>query len=99
MTPFLSGARPYIQRTMKKIGWVSAFWRYMRDRDASIFGKLLAVFAVAYVVMPVDLIPDVPFIGWLDDIGVVALVGAWLTRRIAEYREPLLNGLSPCAGR
>jgi len=73
---------------MKKIGWVPAFWRYMRDRDASIFGKLLAVFAVAYVVMPLDLIPDVPFIGWLDDIGVVALVGAWLTRRIAEYRAP-----------
>ena len=75
---------------MKKIGWVPAFWRYMRDRDASIFGKLLAVFAVAYVVMPVDLVPDVvPLLGWLDDIGVVALVGAWLTRRIAEYRAPL----------
>lgn len=74
---------------MKKLGYASAFWRYIRDREASIFGKLLAVFAVAYVVMPVDLIPDVPLVGWLDDIGVVALVGAWLTRRIAEYREPL----------
>ncbi len=37
---------------------------------------------------PVDLIPDVPLVGWLDDIGVVALVGAWLTRRISEYRDP-----------
>jgi len=66
---------------------MTAFWRYLRDREASIFGKLLAVFAVAYVVMPVDLIPDVPFIGWLDDIGVVSLVGWWLTRRIARYRS------------
>jgi uncharacterized membrane protein YkvA (DUF1232 family) len=66
---------------------MTAFWRYLRDREASIFGKLLAVFAVAYVVMPVDLIPDVPFIGWLDDIGVVSLVGWWLTRRIAQYRS------------
>ena len=74
---------------VKKLGYVPAFWRYMRDREASIFGKLLAAFAVAYVVMPFDLIPDVPFVGWLDDVGVVALVGAWLTRRIAEYREPL----------
>lgn len=74
-------------RSLKKLGWVAGFWRYMRDGEASIFGKLLAVFAVLYVVCPVDLIPDVPFVGWLDDIGVVALVGAWLTRRISEYRE------------
>ena len=74
---------------MKKIGWVPAFWRYMRDRDASIFGKLLAVFAVAYVVMPLDLIPDVvPFVGWLDDVGIVTLVGGWMMKRIAEYRVP-----------
>ena len=77
-------------KKLARLGWVPAFWRYLRDHEASIFGKLLAVFAVAYVVMPIDLIPDVPFIGWLDDIGVVALVGAWLTRRISEYREPLL---------
>ena len=82
---------------MKKIGWVPAFWRYLRDREASIFGKLLAVFAVAYVVMPLDLIPDVPFIGWLDDIGVVALVGAWLTRRLGDYREP--EALPPASPR
>lgn len=75
-------------RALKKLGWTTAMWRYLRDREASIFGKLLALFAVAYVVMPVDLIPDVPFIGWLDDIGVVTLVGAWLTRRISEYRDP-----------
>lgn len=75
-------------KKVARLGWVSGFWRYMRDGEASIFGKLLAVFAVAYVIMPVDLIPDVPFIGWLDDIGVVALVGAWLTRRISEYRDP-----------
>lgn len=72
---------------MKKIGWIPAFWRYMRDRDASIFGKLLAVFAVAYVVMPLDLIPDIaPVVGWLDDVGVVTLVGAWMMKRIAQYR-------------
>ena len=75
-------------RALKRLGWTTAMWRYLRDRDASVFGKLLAVFAVVYVVMPVDLIPDVPGIGWLDDMGVVALVGAWLTRRISEYREP-----------
>lgn len=75
-------------RALKKLGWTTALWRYLRDGNASIFGKLLALFAVAYVIMPLDLIPDVPFIGWLDDIGVVALASAWLTRRISEYRRP-----------
>lgn len=65
-------------------------FRYLRDRDASILGKLLAVLAVAYVVMPVDLIPDVPLVGWLDDLGVVTVAGAWLTRRIAQYRVEAL---------
>jgi len=82
-------------RALKRLGWTTAMWRYLRDRDASVFGKLLAVFAVAYVIMPLDLIPDVPFIGWLDDIGVVALVGAWMTRRISEYREPSEDGRVP----
>jgi uncharacterized membrane protein YkvA (DUF1232 family) len=78
--------------SLKKRGWISAFWLYMRDNEASIFGKLLALFAVLYMVSPVDLVPDViPVFGWLDDIGVVALVGAWLTRRISEYREPAIE--------
>ena len=75
-------------RSSKKLGWVRATVCYLRDPNASIFGKLLVVFAAVYVVCPVDLIPDVPVIGWLDDIGVVALVGAWLTRRISAYRDP-----------
>ncbi|MBX3230783.1 MAG: DUF1232 domain-containing protein [Labilithrix sp.] len=84
-----------MSRSLKRLGWTTALWRYLRDGEASIFGKLLAVFAVLYVVMPVDLIPDVPLIGWLDDLGVVALVGAWLTKRIAEYRAPDEVGLRP----
>lgn len=76
-----------MKRAIAKLGWTTAVLRYLRDRDASLFGKLLALFAVAYVLFPMDLIPDVPLIGWLDDIGVVTLVGAWLTSRISRYRE------------
>jgi uncharacterized membrane protein YkvA (DUF1232 family) len=47
------------------------------------------LFAVVYVVMPFDLIPEaiIPVLGWLDDVGVVALALAHLARVTAKYRE------------
>jgi uncharacterized membrane protein YkvA (DUF1232 family) len=73
---------------LKKVGWFRAVARYYRDPSASVLGKLVAVLALIYVVMPVDLVPDVPLIGWLDDLGVVGLATAWLTRRVSTYRAP-----------
>lgn len=61
--------------------------RYYRDPSASVFGKLVAFAALAYVVVPMDLIPDVPFIGWLDDIGVAGVAMAWLTHVAGRYRS------------
>lgn len=78
-------------RGSKRAGWFGAAFRYYRDPSASVFGKLIAVLALAYVAMPVDLIPDVPVVGWLDDLGVVGLATAWLTRRLRPYREPALG--------
>lgn len=64
-----------------------ALVRYFRDPSASVFGKLFVLLAVVYVVSPVDLIPDVPFVGWLDDIGVMGLAMSWLFSRLDAYRE------------
>lgn len=70
----------------KPVGFVRAVARYYRDPSASVLGKLLAVLAIVYVVCPIDLIPDVPIVGWLDDLGVMGLATAWLARRVATYR-------------
>jgi len=33
---------------------------------------IIAVFAMLYIISPLDLIPDfIPVIGWLDDLGVL----------------------------
>ena len=72
---------------MKRIGWFRALGRYYRDPNASILGKLVAFAALIYAVWPLDLIPDVPFVGWLDDIGIMGLATAWLMRSVARYRE------------
>lgn len=72
--------------SVPSIGRLRALGRFFRDRNASIFGKLFVLAAAFYVVWPADLIPDVPFIGWLDDIGVMGLATAYLSRVIARYR-------------
>lgn len=75
-------------KTRRRIGRARALVRYFKDREASIFGKLFVVAAVFYVVWPADLIPDVPVIGWLDDLGVMGIATAFLSRVIGRYREP-----------
>ena len=73
---------------MAKISWLRALGRYYRDPSASVLGKLAAFAAVIYAIVPFDLIPDVPIVGWIDDIGVMGLATAWLLRAVARYREP-----------
>jgi uncharacterized membrane protein YkvA (DUF1232 family) len=70
-----------------KIGRLRALGRYFKDPNAGIFGKGIVLLAAAYVIFPYDLIPDVPLIGWLDDIGVMGITTAWLSSRLAKYRE------------
>ncbi len=61
-------------------------WAYFRDPEVRLLKKLLGVFAVAYVVLPFDLIPDfIPVLGWLDDVGIVSAVAWYLVRQIKNH--------------
>ncbi len=67
----------------------------LTDRKAPKGPKLLFFFAVAYVVMPLDLIPDMaPLITWLDDIGVMALTMGWLRGAAQRYAAQLAEAPS-----
>ena len=62
--------------------------RYFRDPTVSGWRKLVGVAAVAYVVLPVDLVPDVvPLLGWLDDVGVVGVAMTLLSRDVRRHSE------------
>lgn len=64
----------------------SALWRFLTDREAPLWPRILAVLTLAYVILPFDAIPDViPVIGWLDDIGAVTLALGFITARAATY--------------
>jgi uncharacterized membrane protein YkvA (DUF1232 family) len=81
----------------------TALFRLMFDRGAPLMPRMIALFAVLYVVMPIDLIPDfVPIFGWLDDIGVTAIAMSYVLAKAAAYgdaqagkdREILVNARS-----
>lgn len=44
--------------------------------------------AVLYLIWPVDLAPDlIPFLGWLDDLGLGSLALWYLSRTAGKYIE------------
>ncbi len=65
-----SGARRTVLDTIKQIpDYLRLLVGLLSDRRVAGIDKLLVAGAIAYIVMPIDLIPDfVPFIGQVDDI-------------------------------
>ncbi len=58
------------------------YWRLFRDKRVSVIAKSLLVATLAYVIWPLDVIPDfIPVIGEMDDVGIV-LSGLWLFIRL-----------------
>jgi uncharacterized membrane protein YkvA (DUF1232 family) len=54
------------------------YWRLFRDPRVSIWPKAMLVGALAYVVLPFDLIPDfVPLIGEVDDVVILLAAARW----------------------
>ena len=61
---------------------------YFKDPTVSLWRKLAGLAAFAYLISPIDLIPDfVPVLGWLDDIGVVSAVVMFMVREIKRHGE------------
>jgi uncharacterized membrane protein YkvA (DUF1232 family) len=60
----------------------------LRDPRTPKLPRLALALAVAYVIWPVDLVPDflVPVAGWLDDLTFVWLAARWLLKSAAAVR-------------
>lgn len=70
-----SAARNLMQEAVRVIPDLARLgWRLVRDPRIPFRPRALAVGALAYVMMPFDIIPDFfPIIGGLDDVLLVAL--------------------------
>lgn len=64
-------------------------WKFLNDSKAPLWPKLALVGAVAYLILPVDIIPELPllFVGLLDDLGVMGIAITWLAQQVAAYEN------------
>lgn len=72
----------------KILSHLKALKRYMLDKDVKWIRKSVVVAAILYFISPLDAIPDfAPFVGYLDDIGIIAWTIRFLGREISNYYD------------
>jgi uncharacterized membrane protein YkvA (DUF1232 family) len=98
------GARDHAERTSPRSGakrtvveyakqlpqFLALLWGLIRDSRVAMMDKVLVAGAIAYIVMPMDLIPDfIPFLGEVDDVYLLVMA----LRRLLENagRKVLLS--------
>ncbi|MFL5577370.1 MAG: YkvA family protein [Gemmatimonadaceae bacterium] len=65
-----TGAKRTVMDTIRQIpNYLKLLFGLMRDPRVSMLDKLLVGGAIAYIISPIDLIPDfIPFLGEVDDV-------------------------------
>ena len=84
-----TGAKRTVIYYMKQLpAYMRLLGGLLMDRRVATVDKLLVAGAMAYIAMPIDLIPDfIPFIGEVDDVFVLVLA---LQRLISNAGRPVL---------
>ena len=63
-----------------------ALFRYFMDAEVAWQRKTVVVAALLYFILPIDAVPDlVPFVGYLDDFGVILAVTKYMSNELAPY--------------
>ena len=65
-----TGAKRTVMDTIRQLpNYVRLLFGLLRDRRVATVDKLLVAAAIAYILAPIDLIPDwIPFLGEVDDV-------------------------------
>lgn len=63
-------------------------WRAFLAPDTPLHLKALMLLVPAYLLSPIDIIPDIfPVLGWLDDLVIVPMLVSWITSLLPENRQ------------
>ncbi len=81
-----------LERVGKKISFakdIIALFNYMKDPFVSWHRKAIVIIGLIYFISPIDTIPDLaPFIGYLDDLGVITAMLKFLGSELIPYYKP-----------
>ena len=74
---------------------IKAMYELLKNPMEEWKSKIVAVATLAYVIAPVDVIPDLmPALGFVDDVGFVMLAMASLGSAIQKYKKVLSENIS-----
>ena len=63
-------------------------WRAFMAAETPVWLKGLMLLVPAYLLSPIDFIPDfIPVLGWLDDIVVIPLLVSWIVSMLPQQVE------------
>ena len=84
-----TGAKRTVMYYIKQLpNYLRLLGGLLGDRRVAVMDKLLVAGAIAYIAMPLDLIPDfIPFLGEVDDVFLLILA---LQRLVANAGRPVL---------
>jgi uncharacterized membrane protein YkvA (DUF1232 family) len=75
-------------RIMSFLSHIKALSNYLFDKDVKWYRKSVVAAALIYFVTPIDSIPDLsPFVGFLDDLGVIAAVVKFMGSELKKYYD------------
>ncbi|MFO3717343.1 YkvA family protein [Anaerococcus sp. ENR1011] len=65
---------------------IPAFFKALKNKNTPIPAKIAVAVAIAYAVLPADVVVDaIPFLGWFDDALVMTVLFAIANKMIPDY--------------
>ena len=68
----------------KLLASIEAIILALKKKETPVWLKLSVIATAIYIVMPIDLIPDIPFIGYLDDLTLLSIMVGILNKGIPD---------------
>ena len=67
---------------------LAILWRAFLAAETPVWLKGLMLLIPAYLLSPIDILPDfIPVLGWLDDLVVIPLLVSWIVSLLPQTAE------------